>query len=159
MSAERKNAGSGRSVNRSSKWITLEKRAAIYIRDEWRCVYCDREAHGAAFRSHKTAIYPGLNLDHVIPRSRGGTNDAGNVVTACEDCNRRKSDRTLDEWIAQPSLYESRRLRGVRERVASALAKPIDLAAGKEHVGMRATNPLPHWKRPKREPADHGAPF
>jgi 5-methylcytosine-specific restriction endonuclease McrA len=34
-----------------------------------------------------------LNLDHVVPRSRGGTTDWANIVTACIPCNLRKGNR------------------------------------------------------------------
>lgn len=154
-SSERRNAGNGRSVNRTSKWASLEKRAAIYIRDGFRCVYCGRSANGRKYRTHKTAIYPGLALDHVIPRSRGGTNESTNVVTACEDCNTHKSDRTVAEWLAQGDLYTRRNLDGIHERISRALTTPIDLRAGKEHVGVRATRPLPGYERPRRERHSH----
>jgi len=36
-------------------------------------------------------------MDHVIPRSRGGTHTWGNVVLMCAEHNNQKSDRTLDE--------------------------------------------------------------
>jgi 5-methylcytosine-specific restriction endonuclease McrA len=52
-------------------------------------------------RDHHTCQYCGstkrLTLDHVIPRSRGGQHTWDNVVTACERCNSRKSDRTPSE--------------------------------------------------------------
>lgn len=38
-----------------------------------------------------------LTIDHVIPRSKGGTHTWDNVVTACEPCNLKKSDRLLHE--------------------------------------------------------------
>ncbi len=157
-SSERRAAGNGRTVNRTSKFVTPEKRAAIYIRDEWTCVYCGRPPRGARFRTHKTAIYPGLALDHVIPRSRGGSNEATNLVTCCDECNRRKADRTVEEWAAQLAMYERARLRGVEARIAAAIAKPIDLDAGKEHIGEKAARPLPQYRREPRE-RDHGAPF
>jgi 5-methylcytosine-specific restriction endonuclease McrA len=38
-----------------------------------------------------------LTLDHVVPRSRGGTSVWENVVTSCAPCNHRKGDRLLEE--------------------------------------------------------------
>jgi 5-methylcytosine-specific restriction endonuclease McrA len=38
-----------------------------------------------------------LTLDHVIPRSKGGSHSWNNIVTACEKCNSRKRDRTPTE--------------------------------------------------------------
>jgi 5-methylcytosine-specific restriction endonuclease McrA len=38
-----------------------------------------------------------LNLDHVVPRSRGGATDWTNIVTSCIPCNLRKGDRLPNE--------------------------------------------------------------
>jgi len=37
------------------------------------------------------------DVDHLLPRSRGGETTWENVVTACRTCNMRKGDRTPDE--------------------------------------------------------------
>jgi len=58
-------------------------RNRIYRRDNYSCVYCG---------SHRN-----LTLDHVIPKSRGGTNSWTNLVTSCQNCNLRKADRTPEE--------------------------------------------------------------
>ncbi|MDY6992470.1 MAG: HNH endonuclease [Pseudomonadota bacterium] len=55
-------------------------RREILRRDKHTCQYC-----GATKQ---------LTLDHVIPLSKGGKHTWNNVVTACERCNNRKSDRT-----------------------------------------------------------------
>ena len=57
-------------------------RRAVFARDDWRCQYC-----GAAAE----------NLDHVVPRSRGGSHSWDNVVAACRRCNSRKENRLIDE--------------------------------------------------------------
>jgi 5-methylcytosine-specific restriction endonuclease McrA len=38
--------------------------------------------------------------DHVLPRSRGGSDNLVNLVLACGDCNNRKGARTPGEWLA-----------------------------------------------------------
>jgi len=58
----------------------------IYTRDKSTCQYCAK----------KLPQYQ-LNLDHVIPRSRGGTSRWDNVVCSCVPCNRRKGGRTPQE--------------------------------------------------------------
>ena len=57
-------------------------RRAVFTRDGQTCVYC-----GAAATS----------IDHVWPRSRGGTHTWDNVVAACRRCNHTKADRSLAE--------------------------------------------------------------
>ncbi len=58
----------------------------IYARDDNTCQYC-----GVRFPRAE------LNLDHVIPRSRGGLAVWENVVCSCHRCNRRKGGRTPEE--------------------------------------------------------------
>ena len=55
-------------------------RRAVFARDEHRCQYCNR---------------PAENIDHVIPRSRGGEHTWENVVASCRPCNARKENRLL----------------------------------------------------------------
>lgn len=158
MATGTKAAGNGRRVNRTSKWITPEKRAAVYLRDGFRCVYCGELPAGVAYRTHPTAIALGLHVDHVIPRSHGGTNDAKNLVTSCDTCNRSKSDRVLADWL-EHSIRGQRLARGeLAGRLAAAVAKPLDLHAGKQHVGERAARPLPEHQRAPRA-RSVGAPF
>jgi len=57
-------------------------RRAVFARDDWTCQYC-----GA----------PAENLDHVVPRSRGGTHTWENVVAACRRCNSRKENRLPED--------------------------------------------------------------
>lgn len=54
-------------------------RRAVLARDQHRCQYCGSERH--------------LTVDHVIPRSKGGSDSWENVVDACATCNRKKADR------------------------------------------------------------------
>ncbi len=58
----------------------------IYARDTCTCQYC-----GLTLPRHE------LNLDHVIPRSRGGTSVWENVVCSCQECNRLKGGKTPQE--------------------------------------------------------------
>jgi 5-methylcytosine-specific restriction endonuclease McrA len=57
-------------------------RRAVFARDGWSCQYCGATAE---------------NVDHVIPRSRGGAHAWENVVAACRRCNSRKENRLLHE--------------------------------------------------------------
>ena len=57
-------------------------RRAVFTRDGQTCVYCGGSA---------------TSIDHVVPRSRGGTHTWDNVVAACRRCNHVKADRSLAE--------------------------------------------------------------
>lgn len=56
-------------------------RFRILHRDQFTCRYCGARP-GAEL----------LEVDHLVPRSRGGSDHECNLVTACKTCNRRKSD-------------------------------------------------------------------
>ena len=70
-------------------WIRPEKRLAIYLRDEFRCVYCLRDMHGVQPQN--------ITLDHLNPRSNGGHNHERNLVTCCRWCN---SEKQAKRWLA-----------------------------------------------------------
>ena len=53
-------------------------RRAVLVRDNFECQYCGAKAE---------------NVDHVIPKSRGGGHTWDNVVAACRPCNARKENR------------------------------------------------------------------
>ncbi len=61
-------------------------RQNVLLRDENTCQYCG-----------KTPSKKELNLDHVVPKSKGGKNTWKNLVTSCKRCNSRKADRTPNE--------------------------------------------------------------
>ena len=53
-------------------------RRAVFARDGWTCQYCGSRSN--------------LTVDHVTPRSKGGSSTWENIVAACAPCNRRKGD-------------------------------------------------------------------
>lgn len=61
---------------------TKLNRRNVFERDQYRCQYC-----GEVFPETR------LNLDHVIPRDRGGRTSWENLVTSCISCNSRKANR------------------------------------------------------------------
>lgn len=61
-------------------------RQNLFERDNYTCQYCGR-----------TYSVRSLNLDHVIPRDRGGRTTWENIVTACMRCNTRKANRLPHE--------------------------------------------------------------
>lgn len=57
-------------------------RAMIYKRDNHTCQYCGATKH--------------LTIDHVIPKSKGGSEDWCNLVVACSKCNTAKGNKLLE---------------------------------------------------------------
>ncbi len=67
----------------------------LFARDRYRCQYCGR---------YQVELKPreSLTRDHLIPLSRGGTNEWTNVVAACSPCNTRKANRLPTEIGMHP---------------------------------------------------------
>jgi 5-methylcytosine-specific restriction endonuclease McrA len=77
-----------------------------YLLAKWarKCAYCDAE--GAP-----------LNIDHVQPRSRGGSNRVTNLVPACVACNQEKGDRSVEDFLAN----DPARLAQIRKQLKAPL--------------------------------------
>lgn len=61
-------------------------RRELYHRDGGLCLYCGLRLS-----------YREMQIEHVMPRSRGGAHAWTNVVAACESCNRHKDNRTPED--------------------------------------------------------------
>ena len=67
------------------KTIPLKDRWAVLKRDNYRC----RKCGASPAKNHNTE----LEIDHIIPISKGGINDIDNLQTLCRDCNQGKKDK------------------------------------------------------------------
>jgi 5-methylcytosine-specific restriction endonuclease McrA len=65
-----------------------------YIAAQWshRCAYC-----GKGDWEDRTAF----NLDHVVPRSRGGADNIRNLVWSCRPCNEQKGEQPVDGFLRE----------------------------------------------------------
>lgn len=74
-------------IGEMAKPLLRQSRRAVAPRPGFgmQCHYCGSENE--------------LTRDHVMPRSRGGTDDASNIVFACRSCNSAKGNRTPEEWL------------------------------------------------------------
>ena len=59
-----------------------------YLLEKWnrQCVYCD-------------ATNTPLEIDHIHPRSKGGSNSITNLTLACHQCNQVKSNKDIKDFI------------------------------------------------------------
>lgn len=84
-------------------WCRRTTRIAIWLRDDRRCVYCDQPL----------ALHE-ATLDHLTPRSAGGSNSPRNLVTCCRSCNSARGDLPLDGFAGDPERIR----RQARRRLA-----------------------------------------
>jgi 5-methylcytosine-specific restriction endonuclease McrA len=81
-------------------------RRAVFARDSWTCQYCGSRSN--------------LTVDHVIPRSKGGSSSWENIVASCAPCNRRKADRLP----RQAGMHPRRTPRTPRAEIFIHVASP-----------------------------------
>ena len=82
-----------------------------YLLEKWgrECVYCGAE-------------HTPLEIDHIHPRSKGGSDRVSNLAIACHDCNQTKGNMPLEQFLAKAPER-------VRKIVAQAKAPLRDAAA------------------------------
>jgi hypothetical protein len=68
--------------------IEVKYEQEVYERDGFKCVYCGYDGKASPEAWHRGRF----NIDHWIPRSKGGTDEMENLRTACGACNSGKGD-------------------------------------------------------------------
>ena len=72
----------------SADWHIV--RSIVMERDRYACTYCGSDKQ--------------LEADHILPLSRGGSNDFVNLATACRSCNLSKGSKAVEDWGAPGRL-------------------------------------------------------
>ena len=106
----------------SRRSISRAKRLRILMRDGHRCRYCGAGVADGAV----------LELDHITPVARGGSNDESNLVAACQACNRGKGDR--DMFVSRKKHDDL--LKFVVEMTWCDVIEAIARAVCTTHVGL-----------------------
>jgi len=96
-----------REVMAKRKSLSRKIRFEVFKRDKFACQYCG-----------KTAPTVVLQVDHIEPVAKGGTNDLMNLITSCWDCNSGKSDRQLgDDSVVEKQRRQMELLQDRREQI------------------------------------------
>ncbi|HEX4206481.1 MAG TPA: RNA-guided endonuclease IscB [Ktedonobacteraceae bacterium] len=139
----------GVDYQRGTLWGT-EARQYLLAKWEHQCAYC--QASGVP-----------LEIDHVVPQSRGGSDRIANLVIACHRCNQRKADQALEGFLAnRPEVLarvQAQRKAPLKDAAAvnstrwalyahlKALGTPLETGSGGLTKWNRASRDLPkrHW--------------
>jgi hypothetical protein len=109
------------------KWIRSDKRLAIYLRDGLACAYCGEGVEDGV----------SLTLDHLLPRSDGGDNDASNLITACHRCNSARGARSVAEFGAGVAAYLAGSAVDILAYVDGQVGQPLDIPAARALITAR----------------------
>ena len=75
-----------------SRRVAPAVRAFVLFRDGNKCQCCRKTLRHDVNDKHPDKA----NIDHVIPRSRGGSHESVNLQALCRTCNAKKADRRLN---------------------------------------------------------------
>jgi 5-methylcytosine-specific restriction endonuclease McrA len=115
---------------RKRKAQSLSKRSRILLRDRFKCAYCGIKPGKVHPVTKVRVTQEYLTLDHIHPKSKGGTTSPDNLVTACKPCNSRKDNRTPEE-AKMPLLVSKTLLKASLDRISL----------------MSLANTNPQWKQ------------
>ena len=77
-------------ITQRTRNVSLSTRTDVFERDNYTCQICRRNSKEDGVK---------LEIDHIIPVSKGGSDDISNLQTLCFDCNRGKSNKILHNQI------------------------------------------------------------
>ena len=73
------------------------------IKEKWNyeCAYCRSEDN--------------LTLDHITPRSKGGSEKVTNILCACHSCNQSKGHKMWSDWFLSQDFFDKEKLSKIIE--------------------------------------------
>ncbi len=74
-------------MHKSNKW-KLRKRLQALFKQNYECFWCGVLLNEGCATS-----------DHLLPKSKGGGYGNGNIVASCIRCNRRRKNKSVEQWI------------------------------------------------------------
>ena len=82
-----------------------------YLLEKWerKCTYCSQEN------------VP-LQIEHIVPKSKGGTNQISNLCLACEKCNQKKGNKDLKDFLSHNLELSSQILKQAKAPLKDAAA-------------------------------------
>lgn len=90
------------------KLFGFELKEYLLLKHKHKCAYCSAENTP-------------LEIEHVVPKSKGGSNSATNLVIACRTCNIKKSNKSVEEFLKGKET--------LLKKVLSELKQPLKDAA------------------------------
>jgi len=123
-----------------------------YLLEKWgrKCAYCGK-------------VNIPLEIEHIVPKSKGGSNRVSNLTLACHECNQKKNNQSIDEFLAnnpkklnqikaraKGPLKDSASVNATRWYLFNQLKKeklPIEVGTGGRTKYNRETQNYPkkHW--------------
>ena len=82
-------------------------RRAVHGKYAARCAYCGKKIE-----------YEDMQIDHIAPKGRGGTDEISNLNPACRRCNFYKSTLTMEKFRSRIKTLHERVMKNYTSKVA-----------------------------------------
>lgn len=106
--------------------FSQQKRVRISSRDGSKCWICGKSCEESGF-----------DLDHVVPRFLGGSNEDDNLRVCCASCNAKKGTDNPQSIFFDPSIYSEERV--IKKcSIPKSMYEQIAFVAQKEHLSMNS---------------------
>lgn len=113
----------------------------VFKRDGFTCQYCGRTPPAVV-----------LELDHIMPRSKGGPDNVDNYITTCFECNRGKGKHTLNTVV--PGAEEKVELLKERRLQLKAFNRLIEKQEAEQGAAVDGVVEVFRDNFPDRQPTD-----
>ena len=134
-----------------------------YLLKKWghKCAYCGTGI--GAWEASKRKHVP-LEVEHITPKSKGGSNRVSNLTLACRPCNERKGNKPIEEFLkrkpdvlkrikaqAKAPLKDAAAVNSTRWALFNALKEtglPVECGTGGRTKWNRIRRDIPkgHWQ-------------
>lgn len=86
-------------------WQSVRREAFDALRDVLSCAYCEKQGTDTTGPDGRP-----WSIDHVVPQSKGGTDDLANLVKSCHRCNSHKHNKQGPEWTPADDVMTAARI-------------------------------------------------
>jgi len=119
---------------RRRAWKTAARRAALQplTRQQidarfalWgnHCAFCAVDASDSRNHGHER-----LTVEHVLALTKGGLDEASNIIPACTACNSSKHNSPVEDWYRQQPWFTEARWRKIQRHCPAAVVGQLPLA-------------------------------
>jgi len=126
-------------------FVRQDLRLALYLRDGCACGYCNssisdeksKSPFATAKNKDRTEV---ITLDHLKPRSKGGSHAPTNLVTSCKSCNDFRGNMDLKNFVGEVAARTKTDPAKIMAHVTATAARPFDRSLAKELIAKRGSS-------------------
>ena len=119
----RRRAWKAASRRRAFHPLTRAQIDARFVLWDNRCAFC-----GVPDDHQRNRGYERLTVEHVLALTKGGLDEASNILPACSTCNTSKSNSPVEDWYRQQPFFTEARWRKIQKHCPAAVVGQLPLA-------------------------------